>query len=530
MTPTELIAALSDPRAYPASVGGVEVRQTHISVVFLAGDHAYKVKKSVALGFLDFGTLEKRRHFCDQEVALNRRLAPDVYLGVVPVARSAESLVVEGGGEVVEWAVKMRRLPDDATLLARLRRDEVSAPTIEALARRIAAFHSAAEGGEQVAAFGRFGVVAGNARENFAQAEPWVGRTISRAVFDRLQALTEAELGRLRPLIERRAAAGVPRDTHGDLHLDHVYLFPDRPPPGDVVIVDCVEFNDRFRYADPVADVAFLAMDLGFHGRRDLAAVFTAAYFRAAKDTEGDSLLPFYAAYRAVVRAKVEGMQFDEREVPEGARASARRRARAHWLYALGGLEAPARRPCLVLVGGLPGSGKSTLAAGLADRAGLRVVRSDVVRKELAGLPAAAPAPAADRAGIYTPEMTERTYAECLRLVERAVFDGRRVVVDASFTADRHRRQFLDAADRLAVPRVFLHCQAPPTVVRDRLAGRRHDPSDADWAVHLAAADRWEPFGPETRSAARVVPTGDGTAEQTTSRAVECLRQLGVSE
>lgn len=530
MTLTELIAALSDPRAYPAPVSRVEVRQTHISVVFLAGGYAYKVKKPVSLGFLDFGTLEKRQADCSREMALNRRLAPDVYLGVVPVARSAGGVAVEGDGEVVEWAVKMRRLPDDATLLARLRRGEVSTPVVEGLAERIAAFHAAAEGGEPVAAFGRFGVVAGNARENFAQAEPWVGRTVSRPVFDRLRALTEAALDRLRPLIERRAAAGVPRDTHGDLHLDHVYLFPDRPPPNDLVVVDCVEFNDRFRFADPVADMAFLAMDLGFHGRRDLAGAFAAAYFRAAQDVEGEHLLPFYTAYRAVVRAKVEGMRLDEGEVPEEARASDLRRAKAHWLYALGLLEAPARRPCLVLVGGLPGAGKSTLAAGLADRAGFHVVRSDVVRKELAGLPADAPAPAADLAGFYTPEMTERTYAECLRRAEQLVFDGWRVAVDASYAAERHRRQFLDAAARFAVPGVFFHCQAPPEVAARRLAARRHDPSDADWAVHRAMTTRWEPLGPETHTAAWVVPTGDGTAEQVTSRAVEHLRGSGLRE
>ena len=530
MTLPERIEALSDPRTYPDPVGRVEVRQTHISVVFLAGGFAYKVKKPVSLGFLDFRTLGQRQHYCSREVTLNRRLAPDVYLGVVPVTRSADGLAVEGDGEVVEWAVKMRRLPHDATLLARLRHGEVSAHTVEAIAARIAAFHAAAEGGESVAAFGRFEVVAGNARENFAQAEPWAGLTVSRAVFDRLRTLTHAELERLRPLIERRAAAGVPRDTHGDLHLDHVYLFPDRPPPGDVVIIDCVEFNDRFRYADPVADMAFLAMDLGFHGRRDLAEAFAAAYFRAAGDVEGEQLLPFYAAYRAAVRAKVEGMQLDEREVPEEARASALGRAKAHWLYALGELEASARRPCLVLVGGLPGAGKSTLAAGLADWAGFHVVRSDAVRKELAGLPADAPAPAADRGGIYTPEMTERTYAECLRRAEQAVFDGRRVIVDASFGADRHRRQFLAAAARLAVPGVFLHCQAPPDVAKGRLAGRRHDPSDADWVVHQAAAGRWEPFGPETLPASRVILTGDGPADLATNRAVECLRQLGVWE
>ena len=173
----------------------------------------------------------------------------------------------------------------------------------------------------------------------------------------------------------------MPRDTHGDLHLDHVYLFPDRAPPADLVIIDCIEFNERFRFADPVADMAFLVMDLAFHGRRDLARAFADAYFRASGDEEGRALLPFYTAYRAAVRGKVEGMELAEREVPEAERAAALVRARAHWLLALGELEEPGRRPCLVLVGGLPGTGKSTLARGLAEQAGFTVIRSDLVRR-----------------------------------------------------------------------------------------------------------------------------------------------------
>ncbi len=526
MTLPDLITALSDPRAYGPGDYPVEVRQTHISVVVLTADHAYKLKKPVTLGFLDFGTLEKRRAGCEREVALNRRLAPDIYLGVVPITRSAAGVTMNGDGETVEWAVKMRRLPDDATLLARLRRGEVTAPVVEHLGRQVAAFHASAEGGERVAAGGRFEAVAGNALENFAQAEPHVGRTVSRAVFDRVRCRTEAAFQRLRPLIDRRAATGVPRDTHGDLHLDHVYLFPDRPPPGDVVVIDCVEFNDRFRHADPVADAAFLAMDLGFHGRPDLAAAFADAYLSAAYDPDGRALLPFYTAYRAVVRAKVDGMTADDPAVPAAKRLAALCRGRAHWLYALGLLEPSARRPCLVLVGGLPGVGKSTLSAGLA---GFKIIRSDVVRKELVGVPATTPSSAPDRAGIYTPELTELTYELCQRRAEDALFAGERVVVDASFAAERHRRAFLDAAAGLAVPGVFLHCQADPCVTARRLAGRRGDASDADEAVARRLAGRWEPSEPRTVAATRPVVT-DGTPEEGVARATAHLCRLGLSE
>jgi uncharacterized protein len=499
---SRLIAALSEPDAYPQPVDRVEVRQTHISVVFLAGEFVYKIKKPVNLGFLDFSTLEKRRHFCEEEVRLNRRLAPEVYLGVVAVTRRGESFVVEGDVDTVEWAVKMLRLPDDATLLRRLERGEVNETVLKALAEKVADFHARAGGVEQAAKFGRIDVVAGNARENFEQSAGQVGTTVSVAVFDRLRKLTEMGLARLRPLIKARARRGVTRDTHGDLHLDHVYLVDDPLPHGRgserLVIIDCIEFNERFRFADPVADMAFVVMDLYFHGRRDLARTFADSYFAATGDAEGRALLSFYVAYRAAIRAKVDGVKAGESEVSEADRAAARARARAHWLLALGELAGPADRPGLVLVGGLPGTGKSTLARALADRAGFTVIRSDVIRKELAGRPPTEPTPAAERERLYSAEWTHRTYAECLRRAEDALFTGERVIVDATFADDAHRQQFLSMAARLAVPAAILLCRAEPATVRKRLAERRDDASDADRAVYEAAAARWQEPGPTT--------------------------------
>jgi aminoglycoside phosphotransferase family enzyme/predicted kinase len=522
-----LIDALTRPEAYPFSVDRVEVRHTHISVVFLAGGYAYKVRKPVALGFLDFSTLDRRRHDCDEEVRLNRRLAPSVYLGVVPITQTGTKVSVEGQGEVVEWAVKMERLPDDATLLNRLRRGEVDAAVVEKLACTVTGFHARAEGGARIAAFGRFEIVAGNARENFEQSVPQVGVTVSRAVFDRLRVLTESALKRHRPLIEARANRGVPRDTHGDLHLDHVYLFPDRPPPADLVIIDCIEFNERFRFADPVADAAFLVMDLTVRGRRDLAGAFADAYFRASGDEEGRALLPFYIAYRAAVRGKVEGFKLAEAEVPDAEKAAALASARARWLLALGELEEPGRRPGLVLVGGLPGTGKSTLARSLAERAGFTVIRSDVVRKDLAGIAPNEPSPPAARSSLYAPEWTEWAYAECRRRAEQALFEGRRVIVDATFADEAHRQAFLKTAADLAVPVAVLLCRADLDTVRTRLAARHGDASDADWDVYQHAAAHWQEPGPATRPHCAEIVT-DGSAGEAVRQALDRLALGGL--
>ena len=521
-----LIEQLSDPAAYPGSVRAVDVRHTHISVVFLTEQDVYKIKKPVNLGFLDFSTLEKRRHYCEEEVRLNRRLAPAVYRGVVPLTRMGGRIQVAGSGEVVEWAVHMERLPEQATLLHRLQGNLISSDLVVSLARKLAQFHAHADSSAAIATHGRFEMVAHNARENFAQVRPHVGTSLSQAVFDRLQARTEAALIQLRPLCEARAARGVPRDTHGDLHLDHVYLFPERQPPDDLVIIDCIEFNERFRYADPMADMAFLVMDLKFHGRGDLARDFAAAYFEASGDTEGRALLPFYTAYRAAIRGKVEGMKATEPEVPPAERAASLTRAKAHWLLALGELEEPRHRPSLVLVAGLPGTGKSTLARSLAEAAGFTVVRSDVVRKELAGATSPDTA-AAFGEGIYTLAWTTRTYAECLRRVEQALFEGQRVLVDANFAKEQFRREFLAAAARLGVPCLFLHCQADPDIVCERLARRRGDASDADWAVYQQAAAAWEPPSPATRACCQPIDTGRH-AGQALAEAQAILRSFDI--
>lgn len=562
-----LVEELSRPEAYPHPAEDLQVHHTHISVVFLAGPFAYKIKKPLDLGFLDFTTLERRRHFCLEEVRLNSRLAPGVYSGVVPLfarshsssadsppggsvrvgaetieagggevleeAASGETLEKGGGGEdfveaeggealeaggerVVEYAVRMERLPDEATLESRVLSGEVEPALMPLLARRIAAFHAEAEGGERVAACGRWDVVARNARENFEQSAAQVGTTLSAGVYQRLRALTEMALQRLRPTIERRAESGVPRDTHGDLRLDHVYLFPERSPPRDLVIVDCIEFNERFRYADPVSDMAFLAMDLAFNGRRDLSRAFADAYFEASGDLDGRALLPFYSGYRASVRGKVEGFEASSGDVPEHERADALRQSRGHWLLALGALEEPARRPALVLIGGLPGTGKSTLARELAGRAGFEVVSSDVVRKELAGLEPSGRAGADFGRGLYTTEWNDRTYTECLRRAEEHLFEGRRVIVDASFREEARRRLFLDAARSWGVPGLLLICTADRAVVERRLRARTRDVSDADVNIYQKAAAAWEEPGPLTRQALREVrcgSSGDGAVK-----------------
>jgi predicted kinase len=392
------------------------------------------------------------------------------------------------------------------------------------LAQRVAEFHRRGDRNARIAAFGRFDVVARNARENFTQTEPHIEVAVERGVHGRVRELTEQHLERHRPLIEARAERGVPCDTHGDLRLEHVYLFPDEAPPNDLVIIDCIEFAERFRFADPIADMAFLTMDLAFHGRRDLARLFGDAYFHAAADPDGAALLPLYIAYRAVVRAKVDGMELVESEIDPVERTAALTRARAHWLLALGYLESPSARPVLVMLAGLPGTGKSTLARGLAARANFHLLRSDVIRKELAGATDSGKPALAH--GIYAPMWDDRTYEEMLRRAESHWWRGERVLVDASFREDARREQFLRSAVNWGVPAVLLHCQARPDVVRQRLQARRGDASDADWSVHQALVEAWQPFSAYSKRFVHLVETS-GSPEEAEERAMGLLEQMG---
>lgn len=512
------------PSAYPGDVVEIEVIQTHASVVFLTRDLAYKVKKPVDFGFLDYSTLPRRLEMCRAEVELNRRLAPDVYLGVVPIVAERDGVRVQGDGDAIEYAVKMRRLPDEARLGCRLRAGEVDPQRLDELAQRLSRFHAEAHRGPEVAQMARYEVVQGNCEENFEQLRDTVARAVSQPVYDRLVASTRAELERRRALIEQRAATSVACETHGDLRLEHIYLFSDREPPRDISIVDCIEFNERFRHADPIADVAFLIMDMRAHGHRDAAQRLLEAYAVHSGDRDGTSLFPLYIAYRATVRGKVRAMQAAEPEIPEPERRQALQVARGHLVQALGELSVPAERPCVLLMCGLPGTGKSVLAQALADAAGFAVIRSDVTRKKLAGLPDGASAGTTPEAGIYGADWTQRTYDACEVEAEASLFEGRRVIVDATFRNEGQRLQFLDMAQRWFVPLRIVHCVAPPDVVHERLDRRQGDPSDADWGVYQHMTTIWEPFGSRTADVVDTVQTG-GSTQDVRDRALQALRQ-----
>ncbi|MBN1152544.1 MAG: AAA family ATPase [Dehalococcoidia bacterium] len=442
-----------------------------MSLLFFAGDFVYKVKKPVDLGYLDYSTLSNRKRFCEQEVLLNRRLCADVYLGVVPITLRDAALRVEGTGDAVEYAVKMRRLPQDRMLDQLLATGQADSSTMDAIAARVAAFHSSAAATPDIAAFGRLETIRANTDENFAQTLPYVGRTITRTTHDLLERYTNGYLDTQRPLLERRVAEGRIRDCHGDLHVAHVCL------TDNVCIYDCIEFNDRFRYGDVASEVAFLAMDLDRFRRSDLSRRFVDSYVTDSSDAGVSELLPFYACYRAVVRGKVEGFKLNDPLIPDGERRSATWLARTYFQlarrYATGsGL--------LVVMSGVTGTGKSTIANRLSELLAGAVLSSDVVRKQLAGLSPERHAYEPFGEGIYSPEWTRQTYDELMRMALSLLTTGGCVILDASFLRNAERERACALAARTGSQLLLIECTAPRDILLARLAARQSAGSISD--------------------------------------------------
>ena len=452
------------------------IAETHSSVVVFLGDRAYKVKKRVDLGFLDYRTRRAREEACHREVALNRRLAPDVYLGVADV--------IGTGGQPCDHLVVMRRMPAERRLARLVRNGEDIDDHLWHLAHLVAAFHARAERGAAADAAAGRDALAGRWAHNSAEMLALPGSCLDPGAVRAVDRQAQRYLAGREPLFRARVAEGRACDGHGDLLAEDIFLLDDGPR-----VLDCIEFDTRLRLGDTLADVAFLAMDLERLGRPDLAERFLAAYREHADDNWPASLAHHHVAYRAQVRAKVAAIRATQGG--EGAETEAQE------LLALAHRHLEAGTVRLVVVGGSPGTGKTTLAAVLADALGATAIRSDEVRKEQCGLRPDQSGAAGFGQGIYRPEKTAETYGEMLRRARVALAHGESVVLDASFTAAASRRRARAIAHATASDVVELRCTAPPVMaaarIRQRVAagGDASDATPAIAAALAAAADPW---------------------------------------
>ena len=464
-----LLADLGRPEAYPPPrPTTVRLITTHISWVFVTDHHVWKLKRPVDYGFLDYSTVERRRHFCQEELRVNRRLAPDVYLDVVPVRRHEGRHSFMAIGAVVDYAVRMRRLPDSASAESLLRHGALTPEHLERLAARLAAFYATSPAEPRG---GSLDAIRANVEENFAQVEPFVGRFVGRDTFDAVRAWQLGFLAREVRALETRQRDDRIRDGHGDLRLEHVYFESDQP-----IAIDAIEFNERFRIGDVAADVAFLAMELDARSRPDLAARFLAAFASEADDYDLYGVLDFYLSYRAWVRGKVASfLAADPSTDPDKAARKAREAAE---LFALArAYSEPSRTDgAVIAVGGLIGAGKSTLAHALARSLGFPVIDSDRTRKALAGVAATERAPAE----VYGEAFTRRTFDELFRRAAVVLGSGRGVILDATFRDRGLRLRARDLAQRHGRPFRFVEAICDDTTLRARLRARARGVSVSD--------------------------------------------------
>jgi uncharacterized protein len=463
---SKLARFLSRSSAYLHRPRQVQVIQTHASWVFVAAPFVYKLKKPVNFGFLDFSTLEKRRHYTERELELNRRLGGEIYLEVLPVFERAGRFTFKGPGEAVEYLLKMKRLSPAFFLKNLLFRGKAGRREIDRVAQKLARFYLEQESEPQVSEWGEISKLRISTDENFRQARMFAGKTVSSAGLGAIQLYTERCYRGWRRLFARRVGEGRILDCHGDLHLDHIHI-----TPRTLHIYDCIEFNDRLRYIDVANDIGFLAMDLDFHGYPELGSRLVEKMAKLLADSELSHLVNFYKCYRAFVRGKVESLQMAGAEMPPGEVAQCQRQARQYFRlalrYAIGG---PV--PIVIMVMGRVGSGKSSLARALGDELEGDVHSSDAIRKHLANAPLFARIGKGERGRLYSRRMSERTYRELLKRAMDSLAGGRCTVIDATFSRKEDRRSFFKEMEGAGYEFYFIEALAGKKARERRLKTR----------------------------------------------------------
>jgi aminoglycoside phosphotransferase family enzyme/predicted kinase len=480
MTHPRLIETMMSTNFYPHQPAVVELVQTHISYVFIAGDIVYKIKKPVNFGFLDFTSLEKRKFYCEEELRLNKRLAPSIYLDVSPIAQdSAGNLCWGSTDHVVEYAVRMKKLPLEKMLKTLLANGVADEKIMGAVSRKIAAFHQSAETGGRIDEMGRIATIRHNHEENFDQTVKYINTTIPQYQYNFIRNYADIFLKEKKNLFEKRIADHKIRDCHGDLHLEHICI------ADEIIIFDCIEFNERFRFSDVAAEVAFLTMDLDFNGYPQQAQDFVRSYLKYSSDADMPALLNFYRCYYAYVRGKVISFKYDQKEIPAGERTRIVKTAARYFDLAYT-YSATLEKPVLILTAGLIGSGKSYQARHLAPQLGAKVIRTDVLRKEMLNLQPSERHHDDFGAGIYSGDITRRTYDRAYELAEQIIRRGQAVIIDASFRSRDERRAAMNLAQKLGVPFYIIECFCPDAVARKRLENRmldKNNPSDGRWEI-----------------------------------------------
>lgn len=471
----DIAKALLKKEAYSEDIRYIKLLQTHISWVFLTGKYAYKVKKPVNFGFLDYSTLEKRRFFCFKEVELNRRLSPDIYIGVVPIKDNNGNITIGGKGKIIDYAVKMIEMPQEKMMDELLEKNKVSKEIIEKIAYIISNFHQKAERNTDIDKFGEIRTIKNNTDENFMQTKDYIDNLITRHQYDALFKYTDDFYKENKDLFAKRIKQGRICDCHGDLYSKNICVMD------NIYIYDCIEFNDRFRYSDTASDVAFLAMDLDFHNEKELSQYFISSYAGFSHDCNLSSIVPFYKIYRAYVRGKVHAFQSNDET--------------SRQYFDLSYSYIPKKyKPTLFCIMGLTGTGKTTISEELAKRLNSLIFHSDYVRKELLSISPYKKELVSYNEGIYASQATEKTYTEMIKRAKNALKQGQNVILDATYREKKKRKTVQNELAKLGIEPIFVETICKEKEIKERLKKREKEKtvSDGRWEIYVKQKEEFE--------------------------------------
>lgn len=495
MEQSKLYKKLQNPKIFGSDVKSVDILQTHISFVVLTGKYAYKIKKSVNFGFLDFSTLEKRKYFCEEEIRLNKRLCPDIYLDVIPITIKNDDLELNGDGEIIEYALKMKEFSQDKIMTNLIKAGKINEKIIDEIVEILDDFYKNSETSDEINKFGTIELIKKNTDENFEQTKDVIDLTISKQNYNFIKNKTDNFLIKEKNIFNKRIESGYIHDCHGDLHSGNIVI------DDKVIIFDCIEFNKRFRYSDLACDIAYLCMDLDMLGYPYLSSYLIEKYIEKSQDKDIIKIINFYKAYRAYVRAKVIGFKLNDPNIGSNEKKNVIKDAQSYFnlsLYytKLFSLESKKKKPILFITSGLTGTGKTTIARKFSIDYNANVISTDMIRKEIAGIDKFERHHDDYNTGLYSPDKMMQTYEKIFEKAENLLKKGTNVILDGTFKTQKLRKKALDIAERNNSSFIILYCNCPEENVKKYLDERvkNMSVSDGRWEIYQKQKDSFEEF------------------------------------
>ena len=492
-----LINQLQNPNSYPHTIQTpIKVIQTHISAIFLTGDYAYKIKKPIDFGFLDYSNLEKRQHFLNQELIMNQAIAPDIYLEVLPITIQNEKVKIGGKGEIIDYVLKMNQFPQDSLFINLFQAGKLDKHHLEDLGKIVAAFHKNTKINDYIRSFGDIEVIKKSIDENYERTEKYIGIVQNETQYQETKDFTDHYFEQQQNYFKQRQQEDKIRECHGDLHLKNICLWNNK-----IQLFDRIEFNEEFRYVDVMYDVAFTVMDLDARNRQDLSNIFLNTYLEHTGDWQGLQVLTVYLSRQAYVRAKVTSMLIDDPNISEENHKKAEQEAKNY--YHLAWEYTQKHQGKVIIMSGLSGSGKTTVAKYLAQNINAILIRSDAVRKHLGNL-------SLNETGnseLYSEEMNQKTYETLIKMGEIVAKEGFNVILDAKFDRHQWRNRVIEIAKKDNIPLTILSCYAPVEILSARLSKRKGNISDATSDLLQQQQDNDQDFNEEEISYVKKIDT-----------------------